>query len=370
MVRHADQARQATVHAKVHLISAARRCARPRPGQRPPGWRACAAIRAALPKGQVVAPDPTGHALPGHRGEVFGRRRHRPRSCRRRSTAAASGCSLPRSSAAAQTITWVVSKSSCATSPVSAGLRRSGYRSCPSTRGVDLLQCLDGSRVAESTPPARPPGRHLAIGWAWPGPARTGAGNDQHRHGVDGAWARRGCGPSRPTARRSPGAPAPPPARTRRTRDRPRRCSGARERCASATRRTICANQPRRRRPCPPAGRGCRPGSGCRRATRSPNAHGHGRSSPLSRDSSTWLAPSLTTPSHWHLLAGRTRSRSPTWTCSSGTSLLAPSASTRRAVLAPAQQGAQAAPGAVARAQLQPLAQRDQGDDHRRCLGK
>ncbi len=58
-----------------------------------------------------------------------------------------------------------------------------------------------------------------------------------------------------------------------------------------------------------------------------------GIGSPLTIDSSTELWPLSTTPSTGIFSPGRTRSRSPTWTCSSGTSAAPPLSSSRFAVL-------------------------------------
>ena len=57
-----------------------------------------------------------------------------------------------------------------------------------------------------------------------------------------------------------------------------------------------------------------------------------GSGSPVSIDSSSALLPSTTTPSTGTFSPGRTRSRSPTWTCESGTSDSVPSGAIRRAV--------------------------------------
>ncbi len=66
--------------------------------------------------------------------------------------------------------------------------------------------------------------------------------------------------------------------------------------------------------------------------TASPIVFSLGRDSPVSRDSSTALWPSTTTPSTGTFSPGRTRRRSPGCTSASGTSVSAPSAATRRAV--------------------------------------
>jgi hypothetical protein len=67
--------------------------------------------------------------------------------------------------------------------------------------------------------------------------------------------------------------------------------------------------------------------------TLSPGSFCTGMGSPVTMDSSMLLWPSSTTPSTGTFSPGRTRSRSPFWTASSGTSSSAPSSRTRRAVL-------------------------------------
>ena len=64
----------------------------------------------------------------------------------------------------------------------------------------------------------------------------------------------------------------------------------------------------------------------------SPSAFSTGSGSPVIMDSSTAERPSTTTPSTGMLSPGRTRSRSPVFTASSGTSVSCPSAPMRRAV--------------------------------------
>ena len=63
-----------------------------------------------------------------------------------------------------------------------------------------------------------------------------------------------------------------------------------------------------------------------------PGSFSTGIGSPEIIDSSTELRPSVTTPSTGTFSPGRTRSTSPGWTCSSGTSSSLPSVLTRRAV--------------------------------------
>lgn len=58
-----------------------------------------------------------------------------------------------------------------------------------------------------------------------------------------------------------------------------------------------------------------------------------GKGSPVSMASSTALLPSVTTPSTGTFSPGRTRNKSPSWTCVSSTSSSVPSGWMRRAVL-------------------------------------
>ena len=109
------------------------------------------------------------------------------------------------------------------------------------------------------------------------------------------------------------------------------RCIGARERCAWATICTICDStvaEPTRseRITSAPLVLSVAP------ISLSPGRLVTGSGSPVSIDSSTALAPSVTTPSTGIFSPGRTRSRSPTCTCASGTSCSLPSGSIRRAV--------------------------------------
>jgi len=63
--------------------------------------------------------------------------------------------------------------------------------------------------------------------------------------------------------------------------------------------------------------------------TRSPTPLATGMLSPVMSDSSTWLRPAVTSPSTATRSPGRTLTRSPTCTCSTGTSVSTPSRSTR-----------------------------------------
>ena len=123
-----------------------------------------------------------------------------------------------------------------------------------------------------------------------------------------------------------------------------RRCTGALEPWASATRRTIWASAV------------SAPTALARMvrtpfvftvapATFAPSALSTGADSPVSIDSSTAEKPETTTPSTGTFSPGRTRTRSPTITCSTGTIRSVPSTTTR-ACLAPSSSSFLIAPEA------------------------
>ena len=117
-----------------------------------------------------------------------------------------------------------------------------------------------------------------------------------------------------------------------------RRCTGALEPWASSTRRTIWARAVSAptavaRRVSVPSALMVAP------ATLSPGFLSTGTDSPVSIDSSTAEAPSVTSPSTGIFSPGRTRSRFPTLTCSTGTSRSWPSTMSR-ASLAPSSRRA------------------------------
>ena len=86
-------------------------------------------------------------------------------------------------------------------------------------------------------------------------------------------------------------------------------------------------------------------------------------------DSSTELAPSMTTPSTGIFSPGRTRSRSPTWIASRLTSCSEPLDERRRAVFGASPSRAVIAPLVRLRAfQFQDLAKENKHDDHDRRL--
>ncbi len=103
--------------------------------------------------------------------------------------------------------------------------------------------------------------------------------------------------------------------------------------------------------------------------TLSPGAFSTGTGSPVSIDSSTVLRPSCTTPSTGIWSPGRTRSRSPTATVLERHLLVrAVVAHAARGLRGKAQQRLDRAAGALAGADLEHLAEQDQGRDHRRRL--
>ena len=98
----------------------------------------------------------------------------------------------------------------------------------------------------------------------------------------------------------------------------------------------------------------------------SPAPFSTGIGSPVIIDSSTALAPSITTPSTGIFSPGRIRSRSPGTTWSSATSSSRPSVcDPARRLGGKAEQGADGAAGLPACSQLEHLAQQDERDDHR-----
>ena len=100
--------------------------------------------------------------------------------------------------------------------------------------------------------------------------------------------------------------------------------------------------------------------------TRSPAAFSTGSDSPVSIDSSTAEAPSMTTPSTGTRSPGRTRTRSPTTTCVDRHLALAAVAQHARGGRAQLEQRLDGAGGLALGARLEPSAQQHEADDHRR----
>ena len=124
------------------------------------------------------------------------------------------------------------------------------------------------------------------------------------------ACARRGSGPHRSQTAKATTATRTTAGTNQAATTSARRWIGARERCASATMRTICASRvsaPTR------SARSNRLPVPFRVApiSWSPAALATGIGSPVTMDSSTWLPPPMTLPSTGTFSPGRTRSRSP-----------------------------------------------------------
>ena len=145
------------------------------------------------------------------------------------------------------------------------------------------------------------------------------------------ACGRRGSGPSPAQARKASTAIATTAGTNHAATASARRWTGARLRCASATRATMRASSVSRptrsaRITKPPVPLRVAP------VTAEPGPFSTGIGSPLIIDSSTLVRPSSTTPSVGTRSPGRTRSRSPGWSASAGTSRSSPFVSIRRAV--------------------------------------
>ena len=126
---------------------------------------------------------------------------------------------------------------------------------------------------------------------------------------------------------------------------------GARERCASPTIWTICASMVSL--PTRSAWNTKLPDwLSVPAVTLSSGPFSTGTGSPVSIASSTVLRPSSTRPSTGIFSPGRTRSRSPTCTPSSGTSSSLPSSRTRRAVFGARPSSALIAPLVLSRARI------------------
>ena len=198
---------------------------------------------------------------------------------------------------------------------------------------------------------------------------RAGAGDDQHRDRGDqrvGHGRRRA--EQRPARRRPGSRPRPPPARTS---SRPRRPGAGSARASAAPAATICTIR---------ASMVSLPTRSARitklpdwlsvpPVTWSPGFFSTGTGSPVSIDSSTVLRPSSTTPSTGIFSPGRTRRRSPTCDLLERHLLVgAVVAHAARGLRREAEQGLDRAAGALARPDLEHLAEQDQRRDHRRGL--
>jgi hypothetical protein len=163
------------------------------------------------------------------------------------------------------------------------------------------------------------------------------------------ACDQRGSGPQRPQATNVAMATSTTAGTNQADTRSASRWIGARLRCASPTMRTMRASSVSE----PTCFASITKPPGPLRVppvTLAPAAFSTGAASPVIIDSSTALLPSSTTPSTGTFSPGRTRSRSPTATWSSGTSLSAPSRPIRLAVLGASSSSARIARPVAARA--------------------
>ena len=326
----------------------------------------------ALPSATARALDRARDALAGRRVEVRRRRRAAsPRSCAAATIAAASGCSLARSSAGgeAQHVGFRHApsrrprRSRCGLPSVSVPVLSTTSVSTFSSRSSAsaFLISTPGLRAAPDADHDRHRRREAE---------RARAGDDQHRHGGDQAVGEARLRAPDAPRRRTPATATASTAGTNQPATRSAsRWIGARLRCASAT---ICDDLRQHRvacRPCsaritsapvplivPPI-------------TLSPAAFVDRHRSPVTIDSSTALRPSITVPSTGTLSPGPHaqpvadlrpgRARSPR----SPPSASQPPRGLRRQV----EQRPDGAAGLLARAQLQHLPEQHQhGDDRGR----
>ena len=163
---------------------------------------------------------------------------------RRGTIAAASGCSLPRSSARGERGAARSRRSPRAATMLASSGRPSVSVPVLSTTSVSTWRSASiasASRKSTPAPRPRPVATMIDIGVA--SPSAHGQAMISTATALTSACARRGSGPSqRPGDEGQRGDRRAPPARTRPRRGRRAVWIGARLRCASATMRTICAS--------------------------------------------------------------------------------------------------------------------------------
>jgi len=262
--------------------------------------------------------------------------------------AAASGCSLPWSSAAARrsTSSSDASDRSAPESPFSAGLtakpgataisRKLGLPTVRvpvlSTIRVSMRRRVSIASASRNNTPdcaALPVATITDIGVARP--SAHGQAMISTDTALSTAKTQLGSGPNRPHPMNVPTAAVSTASTNQNATPSAIRCIGARVRCACATNCTIWLSTVSApifsaritRLPVP---------FRVAPMTLAPGSLSTGIGSPVSMDSSTWLRPSSTSPSTGTFSPGRTRRRSPTCTCDSGMSCSPPSSSIRRAV--------------------------------------
>ena len=245
--------------------------------------------------------------------------------------AAASGCSLPRSSEAASRSTSFSSKP-VATPSVSNVGRPSVSVPVLSTTSVSTRRSVSMASASRNSTPIcapRPVATITDIGVARP--SAQGQAMISTATALSTAYTHDGSGPNRPHTRKLLAATASTASTNQNATASASFCSGARERCACATIATICASTlsaPTRvaRITSVPVPLSVAP------ISVSPTALSTGIGSPVSMDSSTLERPSTTSPSTGTVSPGRTRRRSPAISSASGTSDSLPSSAMRRAV--------------------------------------
>ena len=253
-----------------------------------------------------------------------------PRSPAASRIAPASGCSLPRSNAAARRRTSPAESSAKGSTETRRGLPSVSVPVLSTSKVSTRASVSSASALRTSTPACapRPVATMMLIGVARP---------RAHGHAMIStdtaftkAWAKRGSGPSASQPMNVAAATAITAGTNQAATRSASRWMGARLRCASETRRTICASR------VPSPTRSARMRKVPLRLTVPPvillpGIFSTGNDSPVIIDSSTLADPSRTTPSTGTLSPGRTRSTSPGCTSSSGTSRSS-SLSTLRAV--------------------------------------
>ena len=245
-------------------------------------------------------------------------------------SAAASGCSLPRSRLAA-------TRNSVASSMPGSGTSaaRLGFPSVsvPVLSSASMSTCRSRSIASASrnnTPAFAPRPIATRIDMGVARPSAHGHAMMSTETAATTACARAGSGPKRAHSANASTAHAMTAGTNTAATRSARFWIGARLRCALATSATMRASKvslPTRSA----ATRSVPDWFRVAPITRAPACFSTGSASPETSDSSTELAPSSTRASTGTFSPGRTRRRSPTCTCDSGTSSSAPSARTRRA---------------------------------------
>ena len=244
--------------------------------------------------------------------------------------AAASGCSLPRSSVAARRSSVPSSNPAAGSTVTSLGLPSVSVPVLSTTSVSTLRITSIASAFRKSTPMVAPFPVATMIDIGVASPSAHGQAMMSTATALMMACAMRGCGPQAPHTTKVTAAIPTTMGTNQPDTKSASFWMGARLRCASATIATM-----RERRVSAPtfSARMTREPVPFTVAptSRSPGRFSTGMGSPLTIDSSIVLVPSRTRPSTGTFSPGRTRSRSPTRTSSSGTSSSPPSSRSLRA---------------------------------------